>query len=100
MTEHNSIEEHQEHHVGYGIYFFVWLTLLGLTSLTVGIAGIDLGMFTLAVALLIAVVKSGFVINIFMHIKYDSKIFKGFLLVAIIIMIIIFSLTSIDLFYR
>lgn len=97
------MEETKTHHVehpGYGLYVLVWLTLLSLTSLTVGIAGIDLGWATLLVAIVIAAVKSGFVINIFMHIKFDDKMFKAFIILTIVIIIIVFALTSFDIIFR
>lgn len=90
----------QEHHSGYGNYVLIWLILLGLTITTVAVAGIDLGKYTLFVALLIAAIKSGLVINIFMHIKYDDKIFKIFLVVAFMTLMVAFALTSFDIFYR
>ena len=89
-----------EHHSGYGNYVLIWLVLLGLTITTVAVAGIDLGKYTLFVALLIAAIKSGLVINIFMHIKYDDKIFKIFLVVAFMTLMVAFALTSFDIFYR
>jgi len=99
LTHEKNITQVQ-HHTGYGGYVFIWLILLGLTVTTVAIAGIDLGKYTLFVALFIAAIKSGLVINIFMHIKYDDKIFKIFLVVAFLTLMVAFALTSFDIFYR
>jgi len=87
-------------HVGYGGYVLIWLILLGLTVTTVAVAGIDLGNLTLFVALLIAAIKSFLVINIFMHIKFDDKVFKLFVLVALMTLLVAFVLTSTDIFFR
>ncbi|MEJ5286853.1 MAG: Cytochrome c oxidase polypeptide IV [Candidatus Kapaibacterium sp.] len=93
-------KEHKEHFIPYGTYILVWLSLISLTVLTVTIAGIDFGRFSLFIALLIAAVKSTFVINYFMHIKFDDLIFKVFLLVALVTLASIFILTSTDIFFR
>jgi len=95
----SNVNEHKSH-VGYGRYVLIWLILLSLTIATVAVAGIDLGKLTLSVALLIAAIKSALVINIFMHIKFDDKIFKVFLLVALMTMLVVFVLTSTDIFFR
>jgi cytochrome c oxidase subunit 4 len=97
--EHNN-EEHQQHITPYSTYVIVWLGLIAFTSITVTIAGISLGDYTLGVALLIAAVKSYLVINIFMHIKYEELIFKVFLVVSGLTLLVIFALTFFDFTYR
>jgi len=88
------------HDPSYGINVMIWLILVSFTVVTVAIAGIDLGRFTLLVALIIAAIKSGFVINYFMHIKFDDVLFKVFLLLVILVLIIILVLIAFDVFYR
>lgn len=85
---------------GYGTYVLVWLTLISLTCLTVAVAGFNLAALTVVVALIIAVVKSSLVVNIFMHIKFEDRIFKIFLGVAGIVLLVIFALTFADVFFR
>ena len=100
-------EEHQQegliaeaHHPSYGINILVWIGLLSLTAITVTIAGINLGSLALSVALIIASLKSFFVMNFFMHVKFDSKIFKIFIGICLVTFIIIFILTFFDLTFR
>lgn len=93
-------EEKNNHHIGYGTYVLVWIALLAFTSITVTIAGVSLGRYTLLVALFIAAIKSALVINIFMHIKFDEKIFKVFLLLSAFTLLVIFILTFFDFLYR
>lgn len=93
-------EEKHNHHIGYGTYVLVWLALLAFTSITVTVAGVSLGRYTLFVALLIAAIKSALVINIFMHIKFDEKIFKTFLFISGFTLLVIFILTFFDFLYR
>ena len=77
-----------EHSHGYGIYVLVWLGLLVLTGLTVAVAGINIGGFTIATALIIASVKAYLVLTIFMHLRNESKVFRVFVLVALFFLII------------
>ncbi|MDH7604658.1 MAG: cytochrome C oxidase subunit IV family protein [Melioribacter sp.] len=90
----------QHHKIEISTYIIVWLSLLAFTSITVTIAGISLGKYTLFIALLIAAIKSALVINIFMHIKFDEPIFKAFLALSSATLIIIFVLTFFDIIYR
>lgn len=92
--------QHAEHNISYTKYLLVWVSLIAFTSITVSIAGINLGNFTLAIALLIAAVKSSLVINIFMHIKFEDSIFKVFLIISGFTLFVIFALTFFDYFYR
>jgi len=96
------MDEHKDskHVTGYGVYVLVWLGLLALTSLTVTVAGIGIGQYTLFVALGIAAIKSSLVINIFMHIKFDEPIFKFFFIISVITLLVIFALTFVDYGFR
>ncbi len=85
-----------EHSHGYGIYVLVWLGLLALTGLTVAVAGINIGGFTIVTALLIASVKAYLVLAIFMHLRSESKMFTVFALVAAFFLIISFILLFSD----
>jgi cytochrome c oxidase subunit IV len=91
----------QEHIVGYGTYVFIWLGLIAFTGITVVAAGINLGVWTVFVALGIASVKSLMVMNVFMHLKFEDKIFKIFAGVAFATLAIFLTLTFADyLFVR
>jgi cytochrome c oxidase subunit 4 len=84
--DNQDITTEQSH--GYGIYVLVWLGLLALTGLTVAVAGIDIGGYTIATALIIASVKAYLVLTIFMHLRSESKVFRVFVLVALFFLII------------
>lgn len=88
------------HDPQYGVNLMIWLILISLTVVTVAVAGIDLGDYTLFVAMVIAAIKSTFVINYFMHIKFDDLLFKIFLMLVILVLIVVFVLTGFDIFYR
>lgn len=88
--------QHTETHiVGHGTYLLVWAGLVALTGLTVALAGIDLGRWIVVTALVIASVKSYMVLNIFMHLRFEERLFRIFLLVAVatlgIFLVLIFA---------
>ena len=103
-TEHSTHEDDGfiavAHHPSYGVNVLVWIGLLSLTSITVAVAGINLGSLALTVALVIALVKSMFVVNFFMHVKFDNKLIKIFLGICMVIFVIVLILTFFDLTFR
>jgi cytochrome c oxidase subunit 4 len=96
--EDNKHEEHQL--INYGTYIMVWLALLILTGLTVTVAGLNLKNFAIAVAILIAGFKSTLVLNYFMHLKFESALFKNMVFVTIFTLAIIIILTFTDILFR
>lgn len=98
MSEFNT--ESHAHETGYGMYILVWLGLVALTAITVTIAGINFGTLTLVSALVIASAKTIMVVNYFMHVKFDSKIIKIFILICVGIYLTFIILTFSDLSFR
>jgi cytochrome c oxidase subunit 4 len=92
-----SDQHHEETHVvEYGQYIYIWLGLLAFTGITVTVSGINLGNWTIVIALLIASIKSYYVLNYFMHLSYEDKIFKAFVLTAFLTFFIFLSFTFWD----
>jgi|WetSurMetagenome_2_1015567.scaffolds.fasta_scaffold907010_1 cytochrome c oxidase subunit IV len=103
MSENTHIQESSAaglQHPGYGLYILVWAGLVGLTTITVALAGFNLAGLTVVTALAIAIVKSLLVTNYFMHVRTDSPIFKVFIFVCIAIFLTMIVLTFFDLTYR
>ena len=98
--EHNDGHIAEAHHPTYGVNILVWIGLLSLTAITVAIAGINLGSLALTVALIIATVKSLFVVNFFMHVKFDNKVVKIFIGICLLVFVIVLILTFFDLTFR
>jgi cytochrome c oxidase subunit 4 len=94
-SEHTASEKHEEV-ISYERYILIWLGLLALTAATVSFAGIELGRWVIITALLIAGIKSLLVMNIFMHLKFEERVFRIFLLVALGTFTIFISLTFFD----
>ncbi len=85
-----------DHSIGYDRYILLWAGLLALTCTTVALAGIDLGRWIIITALVIASVKAALVLNVFMHLKFEQKVFRVFVLVTMVTFIIFISLTFFD----
>lgn len=90
----------KNYEISYGTYIMVWAGLVALTSITVSIAGLHLGSLTLVMALIIASTKTMLVAGYFMHIKFEAKVFKGFVVVCLVTFIILVILTFTDYSYR
>lgn len=90
---------HEAHHHVMPIktYLQVFGALMVLTILTVLVSYADLGPFALGVAMVVAVIKAGFVVGYFMHLKYDTR-FHSFVFFGTILFVgIFFALTFFDL---
>lgn len=92
-------EEHA-HIVPYKTFMIIWIALLILTGVTVWVAQYNLGPLNIWVALGIATLKSSLVVAVFMHMKYESWLFKISLLSALAILAIFIGLTFFDVLYR
>jgi len=92
-------EEHA-HIVPYKTFTIVWIGLLALTGVTIAVAQYDLGALNIWVALGIAIFKSGLVVAVFMHMKYENRLFKLSLLAALAILAIFIGLNFFDVLYR
>ena len=73
---------------------------MGLTGATVALAGIDLGRWIIITALTIASIKSLLVLNIFMHLRLEDRVFRTFALAATTVLLIFLVLTFFDYAFR
>ncbi len=89
-------EKHLSSNHSYSVYIIVWLALLTFTAITVAVAGINFGNATIAIALIIASVKTYLVLTIFMHLRLENKIFKVFVIIAVFFLIVSFALLFSD----
>jgi cytochrome c oxidase subunit 4 len=90
----------QPHTIGYGTLTAVWLALLALTALTVWITRVELGGYKIIGALTIACLKGGLVIAVFMHLKYEGRLLRWLLFVALVTLAIFIGFTFFDVLYR
>ncbi len=86
---------------GYRTYVFVWVGLVILTGTTFSVAGMDLGGWTVLIALTIAGTKSGLVVNYFMHLRSEKLlIFKIIIPLVIAVFVVFIILTFADVAFR
>ncbi len=90
----------QQHIIRYRTLIGIWLVLLALTALTVGITRVDLGGYKVLGALTIACVKAGLVIAVFMHMKYEGRLLRWLLFLALVTLAIFIGFTFFDVLYR
>lgn len=90
----------KNHIVPYRTYVFVLVALIILTLLSIGITDIELGKYTVAGALIFAVVKSFLVLTYFMHLKYDKLYIKLMVIFVFAILAVTVVVTFLDYLYR
>lgn len=81
-------------------YFNVWMSLLGLTIVTVAASYIRFGIFNIFIAMAIASVKAVLVCLYFMHLKYDNRINQVVFAAAFLFLLIFAGLTLSDVLFR
>jgi cytochrome c oxidase subunit 4 len=90
----------QQHIVSYTKLTVIWLALLALTVVTVAITRVELGGYKVLGALTIACVKAGLVIAVFMHMKYEGRLLRWLLFLALLTLAIFIGFTFFDVLYR
>jgi cytochrome c oxidase subunit 4 len=93
--------ENEKHHIiPYKTYLLILAVLLVLTGISVSVTQINLGTLTVTMALLIAGVKSSLVLAIFMHLRFDNKMY-AFMAIGVILLIgVLIFITFLDYLYR
>ena len=93
--------ENEKHHIiPYRTLLLVLGLLIFLTLVSVIVTQISLGALTVAVALLIAALKSTFVLRIFMHLKFESRFLASMVVAVILIISAVIFITLLDYIYR
>ncbi len=84
------------HITSYRTHLWILITLLALTFVTITVTWIDLSALTVLVALVIASVKAYLVLTNFMHLKFESSLFRVFIgmVLAIYVLVILFTLSD------
>ncbi len=94
------MNNHPAHISSYLLNGTVLLILLILTTLTVLLIHFHLGALTVALALLIAMLKGSLVITYFMHLKFEYPLLRILVAGVILFYISIVLVTFIDYLYR
>ena len=94
------MEDEKNHIIPYRTFLFVLAGLIILTLISVAVTKIHLGTLTVLIALLIAAVKSTFVLRIFMHLKFENKMFTVMVIAVILLIGVVIFITLLDYLYR
>src|SRR5271167_4005741 len=100
MADHTEHIDHIGHIIPAKIYVVIWAILMVLTATTVFAATIELHVFNIVLALLIATIKGTLVVLFFMHLRYSTKLTMVTVVAAVFFLIIMFSLSMTDYLTR
>lgn len=91
------MEKTEEHKVvSFKTYIIVLFGLIALTFISVFVTTIDLGNFSILVALTIAGIKSLLVFSFFMHLLYDKRMYSIMVVGVIILFTLVLIVTFLD----
>jgi cytochrome c oxidase subunit IV len=93
-------ENEKDHIIPYRTFLYVLAFLIFLTLTSVALTQIYLGPLTVAVALAIAAAKSSFVLRIFMHLKFESRIFSVLVTLVVLLISAVIIITLLDYLFR
>ncbi len=81
-------------------YVFTWVALLGLTLATTLFGYLNLGQFSIILAVLFAMMKGGLIVSFFMHAKYEHRVVRVIIVGGGVWFTILFSITLGDYITR
>lgn len=95
----------QDHNDTYHItpfptYIKVFLTLIGLTILTVAVSRFDFGWANALIAFGVASIKAYFVVAFFMHLRTDTMLNRAVMASGFICLLLLFAICAIDVATR
>jgi cytochrome c oxidase subunit 4 len=94
------MSDNSHHIVAYRTYALILLLLLVLTGTSVAVTQIQLSKWATLVALLLASAKSSVVLAIFMHLKFDQRIYKLMAIFVVLVITAVIVLTFFDYLFR
>lgn len=78
--------------ISYSSHLLTWLSVITLIVISVVLARFDLGISGLVISLVLAFLESVIIIKNFMHINFTELIFKVYLILGVISLIILMYL--------
>lgn len=94
------MENEKTHIIPYRSLLYVLAGLITLTLISVILTQISLGTITVVIALIIAAIKSSFVLRIFMHLKFENKMFSRAVIGVILLLCAVITITLMDYLNR
>ena len=89
-----------EHIEAKSTYFYIFAALIALTAVTTVVAYVDLGPFSVVVAITIAVIKMLLVALFFMHMRHGTMLMKVVVSAGLLWLVILLLLSMSDFFTR
>jgi cytochrome c oxidase subunit 4 len=96
----SKMENENTHIIPYKTILYILALLIALTLTSVAVTQIYLGTLTVAIALIIAFIKSSFVLRIFMHLKFENKIYTLAVVAVVLLLSIVIIITLLDYLFR
>jgi cytochrome c oxidase subunit 4 len=93
-------EQAEQGHAGAGRYLVCWAALAVLTVATFSLSSVDLGAWSLVVALAIATVKASVVVLFFMHLWDHHGANRLVFVVSVLFVIVLIAITLLDVTTR
>jgi cytochrome c oxidase subunit 4 len=94
------MENEKNHIIPYKTFLIVLAGLISLTLISVFLTQISLGTLTVAIALLVAAIKSTFVLRIFMHLKFENRMLTFATIGVISLLAVVIIITILDYLTR
>ena len=85
-------DEHESHDVTDRQYIIIALLLAVLTAAEVAVSYMDLGAWLVPALLVMMSIKFLTIVGYFMHLKFDSPIFKGFFYLGVFLAVTLFGI--------
>ncbi len=90
----------ESHIVEYRTLGLTLAALLVMTGVTVGAASVDLGWINVWIALMIASVKAGIVLLVFMHMRFEGPLLRWSFLATVLFLAIMIGFVFWDVAFR
>jgi len=100
MANHSEHTDYVGHIIPARIYYVIWAILMVMTATTVFAATLELHVFNIVLALLIATFKGTLVVLFFMHLRYSTKLTMVTVVASVFWLFILFALTMTDYITR
>jgi cytochrome c oxidase subunit 4 len=98
VTTDDAHDEHEEHHPSARDYVQIAVVLAVLTGMEFATYFIDFGVLTMPLLLGLMTLKFALIVGFFMHLKFDTKLYRRLLLTGLIGAIVLYALATLALF--
>lgn len=89
-----------QHIVPYKVYGIILAILLCFTGISVAATQVEFASYTIAIALILATIKSLLVLFYFMHLKFDDIILRIMVIAVFVVLALVITITLLDYNFR